>query len=232
MGMLRGRRFWRFAVRGVLAVLAFALLFPLLYSLIVSEERGALPPLPMPPPGSYRVQVADMGYHTAVVVEQPRGWALGPPGEESAPFLEYAWGDRRFYMESNHSALFATLVLPTASVTYLDGRPDPPGLRAQSVYQRTVDSATLRALLRELERSFQRAADGARLAPYPPARGYKGRFYPAHGSYLWTRDCNWWTVERLAAAELARNAAGVVFPGQVPSRLQGFQRAASEAPAR
>ena len=38
--------------------------------------------------------------------------------------------------------------------------------------------------------------------------------------------------ERLAAAGLARNAAGVVFPGQVPDRLQEFQRAAAEAPAR
>lgn len=229
----RGRLLWRLFVRGVLALLAFSLLFPPLYSLAVSEERGALPPLPMPPPGSYRVLVADWGYHTAIVVEQPRGWALGPPREERAPFLEYAWGDRRFYMESNYKAIFATLVLPTASVLYLDGRPDPPPLGgARAVYQRTVDAATLRTLLQDLEGSFQHTEDGARFEPFPSVRGYRGRFYPAHGRYLWANDCNWWTVERLAAARLARGAAGVVFSGQVRGRLEGFRPAPPEAPAR
>ncbi|HVR96120.1 MAG TPA: DUF2459 domain-containing protein [Thermoanaerobaculia bacterium] len=229
----KARPRWRTAVRGVLlAFLAFILLFPPLYSLAVSEERGAPFSLPMPEPGDYRVLVADWGYHTAIVVEQPRGWALGPPREERAPFLEYAWGDRRYYMESDFRphAVFATMVLPTDSVLYLDGRSDPAPLgRARSVHQRTVDAATLRTLLQELERSFRRNADGARLEPYPPVRGYRGRFYPAYGRYLWARDCNWWTVERLAPAGLARSPAGVVLSGQVPGRLQGFRR--GEVPA-
>jgi hypothetical protein len=229
----RGRRVWRLAVRGVLAVLAVSLFFPPLYSLVAAKRHGDLPPLPMPAPGSYRVLIADWGYHTAIVAEQPRGWALGPPREERAPFLEYAWGDRRFYMESDYSAIFATLVLPTASVVYVDGRPDPPPLGgARSVYQRTVDAATLRTLLRELEGSFQRTEDGARREPFPSVAGYRGRFYPARGRYLWANDCNWWTVQRLAGAGLADRAAGVVFSGQVSPRLRGFQPAASEAPAR
>lgn len=61
----------------------------------------------------------------------------------------------------------------------------------------------------ELERVMERGADGQRFSPYVGHRSYYGRFYPAHGSYLWTRDCNWWTVERLRAAGLAGSSAGV-----------------------
>ena len=208
-----------------MGTLAFMLLFPPLYCAVVPEQRAASPSMPTVEPGQYRVMLADWGYHTAIIVEQPRGWALGPPGEERAPFVEYAWGDRSFYMESDFRphAVAATLVLPTPSVVYLDGRPDPPPLDgARAVYARTVDAPTVRSLLLDLERSFQRGEDGARLAAFGSVRGYGGRFYPAHGRYVWARDCNWWTVERLRSAGLARRPAGVVFAGQVRGRLLGF----------
>ena len=226
------RRAGRLAGLVLSAILVFALVFPLGYALAVAEDRGGEVGVPDVPAGRYRVLVADWGYHTAIILEQPRGWSMGPVGEERAPFLEYAWGDRRFYMESDYRphALFATLALPTASVLYLDGRPDPPRLGgARAVYARTVDAATLHRLIVELERSFQRAPDGTRRASYAPAPGYAGRFYPARGRYLWTRNCNWWTVKRLAAAALAGDDAGVVFAGQVAGRLQGFQARRSDA---
>jgi len=221
------RRFARY-LAGVLGTfLAFAIIFPTAYAAVTPERRPATEQLPAPAPGTYRVFVVDWGYHTAIVVEQPRGWRLGPPGEEGAAFLEYAWGDRRFYLESDFRphAVFATLVLPTESVLYLDGRPDPPSTRgARVTMERTIDADTLRALLTELDRSVRRTSDGSRMPPYPPAAGYSGRFYPAYGDYLWTRNCNWWTVARLATVGLAGRAAGVVLTSQVPSRLHGFTR--------
>ena len=69
--------------------------WPLLLAALVPEGRPPLAPLPPPPPGSYTVLVVDWGLHTAIVVEQPPGWRLGPPGTETAPFVEVAWGDRR-----------------------------------------------------------------------------------------------------------------------------------------
>ncbi len=80
----------------------FATLFPVIYAVTAPEPRGPLLPLSLPPCAAYRVFVVDWGYHTAIIAEQPSGWALGPPGEERAPFLESAWGDRRFYLESNY----------------------------------------------------------------------------------------------------------------------------------
>lgn len=218
----RSRRWARWVLVGVVA---FTLVVPVIYAITVPEQIGVLEMLPNVPNGTYRVSVVDWGYHTAIVVPQPAGWALGPPGEERAPLLEYAWGDRRFYMESNYwpQSVYATLILPTESVVYLNGRDASPSFAgARAVYTRSVDAATLRALLGELERTFRHASDGSRVPPYSTRAGYAGRFFPAYGRYLWTRNCNWWTVERLRAAGLARSGAGVVLSGQVGGRLLGF----------
>lgn len=210
----------------LVGVLAFTALFPVTYAVIVPEQLGAPATLPNVPDGTYRIYVVDWGYHTAIVVPQPAGWTLGPPGKERAPLLEYAWGDRRFYMESNYwpHSVYATLILPTESVVYLDGRDSPPSFAgARAVYARVVDASTLRALLSELQRTFRHASDGGRVPPYSSQAGYAGRFFPAYGRYVWTRNCNWWTVERLRSVGLARSRAGVVFSGQVRGRLFGFR---------
>jgi hypothetical protein len=92
MTCARSRRLARWAL---VAVLAFTVLFPVFYAITVPEQLGAAATLPNVPDGTYRVYVVDWGYHTAIVVPQPTGWTLGPPGKEQAPLLEYAWGDRR-----------------------------------------------------------------------------------------------------------------------------------------
>jgi hypothetical protein len=63
-----------------------------------------------------------------------------------------------------------------------------------------------------------------RPAAFPHVAGYKGRFYPGYGVYFWWMDCNRWTVDRLAAAGLAGSGRGVIFSGQIASRLRGFTR--------
>lgn len=224
-------RVWRIARRTLLTIVAFALLFPALYLILMPERSGTPIALPLPAAGNYEVFVADWGYHTSIIVQQPPGWSLGPPGREHALFLEYAWGDRKFYMESSYQpqAIFATLVLPTSTVVYLDGWPDTSALRgARAVYARTIDAPTTRALLIDLERTFRRS-EGARLNPYPVVAAYDGRFYPSYGRYFWIRDCNWWTVARLSTVQLAGTALGVIFSGQVSHRLRGFRRISSNS---
>lgn len=221
LSRLHVRRWAKLAAVGVFVACVG---FPVGYATVVPEHRPALRQLPPPPQTSYQVFVVDWGYHTAVVVEQPAGWRLGPPGDEAAPFLEYAWGDRAFYRDSDHrpGPLVAAVVLPTRSVLYLRGHAGPPRFAgADAVFARTVDGPTLRRLLHDLERTVGRASDGSR---QPPRRapGFEGAFYPAHGAYLWTRNCNWWTVARLASVDLASPPAGVVFTPQVPRRLRGF----------
>ena len=228
--MTLARRIARWSARAIVALLAFALAFPLLYRSVVPALATPAALVPTPPDGRYDVYMVDWGYHTAIVVRQPAGWTLGPPGRETAPWLEYAWGDRRFYRDSDYRphAVFATLFLPTPSVTYLAARdrPPSPGAGPRAVWHREVDASTLRVLVAELEGSMLRDANGRRLAPSPPVMGYAGRFYPARGRYLWTRDCNAWTVDRLARAGLATRGRLVVFSGQVAGHLVGFEQIA------
>ena len=204
---------------------------PLLQAIALAEPRAHLPPLPQPPPGSYTVLVADWGHHTSIVVQQPPGWRLGPPGAEAAPFLEVAWGDRRFFHGGDRSpqALAAALFLPTDAVLLFAGHPDPPRLVGTvAVRQRQVGAPTVHALLTALERSARRNPAGERLPALPRQPGQGGRFVPAHGAYLWTRNCNRWTVRRLQEAGLACGPTGVVVAAQVPGRLLGFRPIANQ----
>jgi hypothetical protein len=199
---------------------------PMLHAAVVPEPRAPLLRLPQPPAGRYTVLVADWGHHTSIVVQQPPGWRLGPPGAEAAPFLEFAWGDRRYFHggERSPQAVLAALFLPTDSVLFLAGHPDPPRLAGTvAVWERQVEAPTLRALLSSMELSARRDRDGARLPALPRRPGHGGRFVPAHGAYLWTRNCNGWTVGRLQEAGLATGATGVVVAAQVPGRLLGFR---------
>ncbi|KAF0652637.1 hypothetical protein L107_13251 [Cyanobium sp. Copco_Reservoir_LC18] len=199
---------------------------PWLHAAVVPEPRAPLVRLSQPPPGRYRVLVADWGHHTSIVLQQPPGWRLGPPGAEAAPFLEFAWGDRRYFHggERGPLALVGALFLPTDAVLFLAGHPDPPRLSgAVAAWERQVEAPTLQALLGALERSARRDRDGGRLPALPRRPGQGGRFVPAHGTYLWTRNCNGWTVGRLQEAGLATGATGVVLASQVPGRLLGFR---------
>ena len=129
-------------------------------------------------------------------------------------------------MESNHSppAALAALFWPTASVTYVEAWAAPPNVRtnARELLVRDVSAGEVRRLLGSLEGSIRRTNAGARDSAYSPARGYVGRFYSSPDFYIWTRDCNRWTVDRLAAAGLAHRGFGVLFSGQVSGRLTGF----------
>ena len=213
-----------------LPVLLELVAWPMLQAAVVPEPRAPRVRLPQPPAGSYTVLVADWGHHTAIVVQQPPGWRLGPPGAEAAPFLEVGWCDRRYFHggERSPQTLVAALFLPTDSVLFLAGHPDPPRLAGTvAVRERQVDAPTLRALLSALEGSARRDRDGARLPPLPHRPGQRGRFFPARGAYLWSRNCNWWTVRRLGEAGLASDPTGVVVAPQVPGRLRGFRPVAT-----
>lgn len=174
----------------------------------------------------YDLYVVNWGFHTAILIEQPQGWALGPPHSPNSRYVEYGWGDKHFFMLSDTSFL-ATLtagILPTESVMYLRGRDTLLSAQkhARQLYHRKVSAQQLYDLITTLEQSFKRQ-DGERSVPYPPVPNFKGQFYPGREYYVIWSDCNAWTVRHLQGIEVAHSFGPVIFSEQVGPSLKGFQ---------
>lgn len=248
----RSRRWsWRgrLLVSALIAVLAMVVLA--LRPVFDPEAEIARPSEVRIPPLSradsarrFAVYVADFGYHTAIFVEQPHSWtrvhADTEPDAEGR-FVEYAWGDRRFYMESRYApwSVFATLLLPTEGVAYVAHHANAPDhLRGwRSLHRRDVAATDMVALVTQLERWMVRDSLGARHDAFPKVPRYRGRFHRAFGRYTWWQNCNRWTLAQLAVINASRERAIVVTPSHVVSNLNGFSsvsfalsRVAAEGP--
>jgi hypothetical protein len=210
----------------------FLLLFfgiPAVKVLLTTPQPGAVTLSPLLKEKiRYTVCVITYGYHSAIVVEQPRGWQLGPPGNQNARFVEYGWGDRRFYGSEDHSmgVILPALFWGTSSVVYIDGGDTPPTQTHafRSVYERSVTPDQLRQLVTVLEQAIVRTPEGGRSDPLPARTGVNGRFYLAREQYIFWSDCNRWTVERLHRVGLATGGFGVLVNTQIAGRLTGFEK--------
>jgi hypothetical protein len=214
--------------RPILATLAAFFLLPWAYVELFTAPPGAVDLVPLSPDTRVRVYVVGWGYHTSIVVARPAEWRIGPEGAEDAPFVEYGWGDRSFMMESDYRphSVFAALLLPTESVSYVCALRAPPSENpyAREVYTREIDAREATLLVTALEREMARPASGARPAAFPPVPEYLGRFYPARDYYIFWNDCNAWTVRMLASAGIGTSPAFVFGEWQVSGRLIGFTR--------
>ncbi len=175
----------------------------------------------------YDLYVANWGFHTAILIEQPEGWQLGPPNHPNARYVEYGWGDKHFFMLSDSSipTTLAAGVIPTDSVVYLRGRDTLPTARnnyVRQLYHRQVTAQQLYDLIITLEQSFQRQS-GERIAPYPRVPNFAGQFYPGREYYVIWSDCNAWTVRHLQGIEVAHSYLPVILAEQVGPSLRGFR---------
>lgn len=217
----------RLAVAG--AVVAFSALVAI-SSLAIDATTPAAGHVALPPVDpavARRVYVLAWGYHSSIFVEQPAGWRLGPEGNESAPFVEYGWGDRGFFMESNFNpaSLFAAACLPTASVIYVRGHDQPPDevVVGGEVYARSCSADEIARLVGVLEAQMVRGPIGERPAALAPTPEYVGRFYPGREYYVVWTNCNEWTVRMLALAGMSASSRYVWFKHDVAPRLRGFR---------
>lgn len=197
-----------------------------LFMEVATPAPGVIAPLPEPV-GRHRVWVLGYGYHTAIFLEQPRGWRLGPPGREAAPFVEFAWGDRGWFYDSDMSWLGGAnaILLPSRSVYYVAGYDEPPARAwpGLPLLEREFNETELLALALVLERSVLRTPEGARVEALPPSPEYDGRFYPGRPYYIGWNSCNHWTIAALEQAGQEVSALGVVTQEQALSRLKQWR---------
>ncbi|WP_299485394.1 DUF2459 domain-containing protein [Acaryochloris sp. IP29b_bin.137] len=201
---------------------------PALYMALFTPPKPAihLPSIQQLQKPLYDLYVVNWGFHTAIILEQPTGWRLGPHNHPQARYVEYGWGDKQFFMYSDTSisTTLAAGVLPTASVMYVRGRDQVPTAKDQvrQLYYRQVTSQQLYDLIEALEQSFLRH-NGKRVEPYPSVPAFVGQFYPGREYYVIWSDCNAWTVRHLQAIEVASPVIPVILSEQVGPSLKGFQ---------
>lgn len=202
---------------------------PALYMVIRTPPtpKVSLPNINQLRQSKYDLYVVNWGFHTAILLEQPKGWKLGPPNAPTSRYVEYGWGDKQFFMMSDTSFLttLAAGIFPTDSVMYLRGRDTLLEAQnyARQLYYRQISAQQLYDLITTLEQSFQRQA-GERSMPYPPVPNFKGQFYPGREYYVIWSDCNAWTIRHLQEIEVAHSLVPVIFAEQVGPSLQGFQQ--------
>ncbi len=183
--------------------------------------------LPPAPQGEYRVWVLGYGYHTAIFIEQPPGWKLGPLGKEAARFVEFAWGDRGWFYDSDMSHLSGAnaILIPSRTVFYVAGYDKPPAEAwpGLPLAERAFNGEELRVLAHTLEQCCLRTPQGDRVEPLPISPEYAGRFYPSREFYIGWHSCNHWTIEQLRKSGQNVSELGVITQRQAFARLGGWK---------
>jgi uncharacterized protein (TIGR02117 family) len=150
--------------------------------------------------------IVQRGWHTGVLIPAAdwpnRRWRLLQEFT-AVDFLEFGWGDERFYQAEENTVGVAVraALWPTPSVIHVIGLASngPTDAQANDIVPVRVSAEGLRALTAGIEREFageQPIPNGPEVswAPAP------NRFYDAKRTFYFPRMCNWWVAKRLEDA--------------------------------
>lgn len=175
---------------------------------------------------SYRIWVAATGWHTAIILSRAEAAAtrLLPETADfvNVAYLEFGWGDRRYYTAEDQSvglALEAALA-PSPSVMHVGGyTQSPESLYAQRrLLAMELSETQFRRLLRSISQDIERGG-AERAEPFAQGLWPNSRFYEASGRFHLFNTCNTWTAEKLRAAGLPLSSFGVITTGDLMARL-------------
>lgn len=183
-------------------------------------------PVASPAAQAHAAHVVSNGWHTGIVIDRASLAASGLPPEAvdfpDAPFLEFGWGDRDFYMAVDET-LWITLkaaLVPTPAVMHVAALERPPEPSASvTVVRLSFSEPALQRLIGAVSASFDRSEGGAAM-PIGPGRYGDGRFYPATGRFHLLDNCNTWTARVLSEAGVPISPAGVVTARTLMHRVQ------------
>jgi uncharacterized protein (TIGR02117 family) len=173
-------------------------------------------------PDSLRsIYVVRRGWHTGVAIATAdwpnQNWAVlnDFPGAE---YLEFGWGDERFYQAESGTvwlAIRAALWSTSSVVQVISLRePEPTAAQANEIVEIRVPIGGLRKLAAAIEQEF--AGDyptptGATLNASPAPN----LFYKAQRRFYFPRMCNWWMATRLDEAGCPVEPWTVIFASRI-----------------
>jgi uncharacterized protein (TIGR02117 family) len=186
----------------------------LLSALAASGCASVRSPVFDAPPESLRsIYVVRRGWHTGVALPTAdwpnQDWSVLAQFAE-ADYLEFGWGDRRFY-QSEPNTFWETVravLWPTPSVVHVIGLENPvvDNAHALDIVEVRVPIDRLTVLATAIEQEFTSRAPtqtGTLLVSTPDPNA----FFKARRRFFFPRMCNWWTASRL------REAGCLVTPG-------------------
>ena len=179
----------------------------------------------------HSVYVVKRAWHTGVAVAAAdwpnREWSVLADFPESS-FLEFGWGDARFYQAEEETWWLAirAAFFSTASTVHVIGadRLTPETLRADEVIEVRLSADGLRKLTQSIEAEFKDTApepfgQPLRATPEP------NKFYYAKRRFFFPRMCNWWTARRLNDGGCPVAAWSVISANRVIREARGFASA-------
>lgn len=177
------------------------------------------------------IYVSGDRFHTSVTVpvktanfnwyQQLNRADLGQKQQSNGGYLNFSWGDRRFYLttpslqELKLSTTLRALFLPTDTVMYVQGTSQrPQSLGSYQVQSVRLSHSGYEQLTTHLAKSFARGTNALPVLleqnPYET-----GTFYAGTGRYGFWQTCNDWLAQGLRVAEvqtpLWSGLAGSVF---------------------
>ena len=200
---------------------------------VAALTAGCLGPVASfyPPPPDTPVEpvwVVDHGWHAGLVLARsaiPPGVLPEQDDFPAAQYLEFGWGDARFYETRDAGVALAirAAFFSNGSVVHVVGLPTRPrqALSTGDVVEVRLSRPGFDALAQFVDGSFDREGQRAASRRGPGLYGDSG-FYSARGRYHLLYTCNTWTADALRAAGLPITPIYAMTAGNLMWQVRQF----------
>ncbi|MFP6746671.1 MAG: DUF2459 domain-containing protein [Alphaproteobacteria bacterium] len=197
-------------------------------ALLVNACAGPVPASPGKAGGKITIFVTSNGWHTGLVMAKtdiPPGLLPEVADFAEAVYVEFAWGDAKFYPAKVTTALMTmrAALLPTPAVMHVVGLWTAPEryFPEAEIVTLSVGRADFRNLVEFIHGGFERSG-AQRVAASAPGLYPSSGFYPATGRFHLFNTCNTWTARALRAAGFKIKATGTTQAEALMQQVRGL----------
>jgi hypothetical protein len=178
------------------------------------------------------IYVVKRGGHTGIAIARAdwpnHSWSV-LTDFPSSDYLEFGWGDERFYQAEKETLWLGTraALWPTSSVIHVIGVRSPivENIHANDIVEVRISVEGLQRIAATIEHEFTERAPtktpvSLSAAPKP------NHFYSAKRQFFFPRMCNWWIAARLEEASCPIQPWSVVTASRIMREARGFESAA------